>query len=188
MSETQAKATPYHVMIDIETLGNGNKAVIWAIGAVKFSLEPQSDYKDQNFYVTVDPQSCVEEGLEMDVSTVLWWMSEKQADARKQLIDSGPGLDLASALEGFARWMPKKENLRGVWGNGATFDNVIVRNAYNAIGMECPWSYKVDSCFRTIKNLHPNVAWDTGVGTAHNALDDAINQTAHLKKMLIGAK
>lgn len=182
MSETQAAATPYHVMLDIETLGNGNKAVIWAIGATRFSLE--GDPAIQNFYVTVDPQSCVDAGLEMDVGTVLWWMSEKQAEARKQLIDSGPGLDLASALDGFARWMPKKENLRGVWGNGATFDNVIVRNAYKAIGMECPWSYRVDSCFRTMKNQHPHVPWDEGVGTAHNALDDAINQTRHLKKML----
>ncbi len=176
-------ATPYHVMIDIETLGNGNKAVIWAIGATRFSLE-QGQPEIQNFYVTIDPQSCVDAGLVMDVSTVLWWMSEKQAEARKQLIDSGPGLDLATALDAFARWIPKKENLRGVWGNGATFDNVIVRNAYTAVNLPCPWSYKVDSCFRTIKNLNAHVPWDEGSGTAHNALDDAINQTRHLKKML----
>ena len=181
---TGAATTPYHVMIDIETLGTGNKAVIWALGASRFSLEQGNSSETRNFYITIDPQSCVAAGLELDVNTVMWWMSEKQAEARKQLIECGPGLDIASALDGFARWLPPKENLHGVWGNGATFDNVIVRSAYTALGLQCPWSYKVDSCFRTIKNLHPHVAWDEGTGTAHNALDDAISQTRHLRKML----
>jgi len=182
---TGAAATPLHVMLDIETLGNGNKAVLFAIGAVKFSLEKGSSFENQNFYVTIDPASAVAAGLELDISTILWWMNPKQDAGRAELVRSGTeGLDLATALDGFARWMPGKENLRGVWGNGATFDNVIVRNAYTAVGLPCPWSYKVDSCFRTIKNLNPHVEWDPSEGIAHNALNDAISQTRHLKKML----
>lgn len=172
-------------MLDIETLGNGNKAVLFAIGATKFSLEPGSSFETQKFYVTINPQTCLDAGLEVDLSTVMWWMRPEQDPARGELLRSyAEGLDLGTALEGFASWMPPKENLRGVWGNGATFDNVIVRNAYKAVGLECPWSYRVDSCFRTIKNLHPHVYWDKSDDVAHNALNDAVSQTRHLKKML----
>lgn len=180
-----AAATPLHVMLDIETLGNGNKAVLFAIGATKFSLEKGSSFETQNFYVTINPQSCIDAGLEMDLSTILWWMKPEQNAARDELVRSGTeGLDLATALDGFARWVPGKENLRGVWGNGATFDNVIVRNAYKAVGLNCPWSFREDRCFRTVKNLYPHVEWDPSEGTVHNALDDAVSQTRHLKKML----
>ena len=56
-----------HVMADLETLGNGPNSVIIAIGAVKFNTQGIVD----KFYVTVDPQSCIDIGLDMDASTTV---------------------------------------------------------------------------------------------------------------------
>lgn len=66
-----------------------------------------------------------------------------------------------------------------VWGNGSDFDNVILRNAYAAIGSTYPWRYNDNMCYRTIKNLAPDVKM-ARQGVHHNALDDARSQALHL--------
>lgn len=170
-------AKAIHVMLDLETLGNGNDAAVWSIGAVKFSLIDLK-YERQNFYVTIDPESAEAHGLKIDASTVKWWMRPELADARNILLDP-PGIDLPTALIGFAEWLPPKEQLVGLWGNGATFDNVILRNAYKACQIACPWSFRVDRCFRTFNQMFP-MEGASRKGVAHSAIDDAMNQADHL--------
>lgn len=174
-----AKAVlPIHVMVDLETLGNGNDAAVVAIGAVQFSFHDLK-FERKDFYTTIDPRSAQNHGLKIDADTVLWWMREDLADARKQTFLEPGALDLPSALMGFADWLPPKEAMAGLWGNGATFDNVILRSAYKACHMDTPWSFRVDKCFRTINQMFP-MQGHVRKGTAHNALDDARNQTDHL--------
>jgi hypothetical protein len=159
-----------HVMVDLETLGNGSNAVITSIGAAKFNTVGVTD----SFMAHIDPESCVAAGLNMDVSTVLWWM--KQSDAARGAFTQ-KGQPLHIALEEFAAWFPKDACL---WGNGATFDNVILSNAYKAVEQKTPWPYWGDRCYRTVKNLFPDVKAPAFVGVAHNALDDAVHQARHL--------
>ena len=158
-----------HVMLDIETLGKNSNSVILSVGAVEFSEIGLG----KEFYMNVDPQSCVAAGMQMDVSTIMWWM--KQSDAARKTFEAG-GSDLADVLHEFKMWFPKGAC---VWGNGATFDNVIVSNAYNAVKMHRPWGYQNDRCYRTLKALYPGVKALTSIGTAHNALDDAKYQALH---------
>jgi exodeoxyribonuclease VIII len=158
-----------NVMVDLETLGNGSNAVIISIGAVEFDETGLG----REFYMRVDPQSCVDAGLKMDVSTVMWWM--QQSDAARSAF-KGPGaVPLDVALGEFSSWYPRGAAL---WGNGATFDNVILGNAYKALGGAQPWAYWADRCYRTLKNLYPHVKLDRN-GTYHNALDDAKSQALH---------
>src|SRR4051812_35955260 len=92
----EAPAPPCHVMLDLETWGTGNDAVIVSVGACKFDREEILD----RFHVGVDPTSCQALGLKIDAGTVLWWMSADQRaalDAWLQL----ERVDLASALVGF---------------------------------------------------------------------------------------
>jgi len=161
-------------MVDLETLGNGSNSVIIAIGAVKF--DPRTGRVGEladRFYTNVDPQSCVEAGLQMDVSTVMWWMS--QSDAARAAVTK-PGRQLAEALAEFSKWLPADAC---VWGNGATFDNVILANAYRALRLPQPWKHWNDRCYRTLKNLHPDIKAPARQGVAHNALDDAVFQAEH---------
>lgn len=158
-----------HVMVDLETLGNGSSSVIIAIGAIAFTENELLD----TFYKVVDPESCVKAGLQMDTSTVMWWMKQKP-EARDAICQ--PGLELSQALEQLSIWYPKGAYL---WGNGATFDNVILDNAYKAIGIKPPWKYTAHRCYRTIKNLFP-VEQPVFEGIPHNALYDAVHQAKHL--------
>lgn len=163
------------VMVDLETLGNGSNAVIISIGACAF--DPASGQITSEFYMTVDPQSCVDIGLKMDVSTVMWWMNQSD-DARAAF--KRPSAPIEVVLQEFKAWYPQAAAL---WGNGATFDNVILSNAYTLAGMQRPWHFTKDRCYRTLKNLRPDIKQDR-VGTHHNALDDAKFQALHACKLL----
>ena len=160
------------IMLDLETLGNGPKSAIIAIGAVKFSPAGGGMH---DFYCTIDPEDAVREGLKMDAGTVMWWMQQSE-QARKAF--TNPGLSLRSALQAFREWYGSKET--PVWGNGASFDNVILGNAYKAIGESQPWKFWNDRCYRTVKSMYPHIKLKR-VGTYHNALDDAKSQAEHLQ-------
>lgn len=168
-----AAPKPPHVMLDIETFGNGNDAVIVSIGAVKFN---QDGLLNDDFHVGIDPASCQALGLKMDASTIAWWMHEDRADARAAL-NSLEMIDLPSALVGFSQWC--STDLVAMWGNGATFDNVIMRSAFRVCGMEYPVRFWQDKCYRTLKGLAPGVTL-VREGTHHDALDDARSQARHL--------
>lgn len=166
-----------NVMLDLETLGNSNNAVIVSIGAVVFDT---GGLKDE-FYINIDPESCVAEGLALDASTVLWWL--KQSEAARGAITSParPPVSLRSALDQFSKWIPVDSR---VWGNGATFDNVILENAYRATGLPAPWGYWNSLCYRTLKSIFWNVEYPVFEGVAHNALDDAKHQAKHAVAIL----
>ena len=162
------------VMVDLETLGTKSNAVILSIGAARFF--PKEEGIMEHFEVFVDPESCVRAGLVMDASTVMWWMHEDRDLARKELM-SCPRLQLPTALAMFADWL---KGDRPVWGNGGTFDNVILRNAYGACGITTPWKYWNDRCYRTMKSQYPDVKM-LRKGTYHSAAADAVSQAVHLQ-------
>lgn len=162
-----------NVMIDLETLGVGNSPVLLSLGAVKFDAVNILD----RFHVAIDPASCQRHGLKIDASTVMWWLHPDRAAAREALAAVGMA-DLHSALIGFAEWFGPEP--LPVWGNGATADNVWLRNAYDAAGMACPWQFWFDRCYRTMKNMAPHIPM-VRAGTHHDALDDANDQAIHLQ-------
>lgn len=159
-------------MLDLETFGNGSDASIVSIGAVKFT---ETDIVDE-FHVGVDPASCQQLGLTIDASTVMWWLNHDRQDARGALL-SLERVDLGSALAGFSDWFGDE---KPIWGNGATFDNVILRSAYRACRMEYPVRFWLDRCYRTVKNLAPGIEL-VREGTHHDACDDARCQAKHLQ-------
>lgn len=76
-----------------------------------------------------------------------------------------------------------------VWGNGATFDNVILGNAYKATRLRQPWFFANDRDVRTIVDLGRQLR---GIdpkkdleleGVAHNALDDAKFQVRYVSEI-----
>lgn len=161
-----------HVMLDLETLSTRHDAMILSIGAVKFDASNVLD----RFEVTINPESSERYGRHISASTTMWWMDGERTPAREHLLDA-PKVDLPDALYGFAEWFGS-ESLP-VWGNAATFDNAILRSAYAAIGEEEPWKFWDDRCYRTVKNLAPEIKLKR-VGTYHKAVDDADSQAVHL--------
>lgn len=163
-----------HCMLDLETMGNGNRAAIIAIGAVIFD---ESGVKDEGFYAQVSLGSSVRQGLEMDTSTVLWWLQQSDA-ARVAFKGNETAWSLSQTLCEFKNWLDKFGDVQ-MWGNGAAFDNTILSAAYRKCDMEQPWKFWNDRCYRTMKSLFPDVKCER-FGTHHNALDDARTQAWHL--------
>lgn len=157
-----------NVMVDLETLSSSNRAAIVSIGAVEFDLD--AGQLGTSYYVNIEP----DERCEISGRTVMWWLEQsKEAQAR---LAQEPRMKLREALVDFAKWFPKGATL---WGNGATFDNVILRHAYNVCNVTPPWHYRDDRCFRTMKAMLPQVMWPEH-GVAHDALADAIAQAKYL--------
>ena len=169
------------IMLDLETLGNGSNAVITSIGAVEFI--PEHGKIGQRFSIDVDPQSCKDLGLDMDVSAVLWWM--KQSDKARAHFGRAK-TSISTALLKFSKFVdnisPSNPEDVEIWGNGAAFDNVILSNAYKAAQVARPWSYSNDRCFRTLRAMYPNVPQDD-IGISHCAVDDAEYQARLLMKI-----
>ena len=167
--------TDFSVMHDIETLSKRKNAAILSIGAVKFNKEILDE-----FYVNIDPRSCKEHGLAIDLDTIEWWKQQKP-EAWQALKTNRVSLE--EALDAYTKWYGPKS----VWtfGNGAEFDNVIIENAYYAIGKEKPWKFWDSMCYRTIVNLTNSRLTDADrKGVHHNALDDAKSQALNLMKVL----
>ena len=166
------------VMLDLETMGNGPTAAIIAIGAVEFDLQAKT--LGREFYEVVDLDSAMKAGGTVDASTILWWM--QQSDAARAAFKR-PGIDIDLALRLFAGFALECGASVAVWGNGAAFDNVVLRSAYQRLDLTPPWSFRNDRCFRTVKAMCPQIDW-AYQGTAHNALDDAKSQAIYLMEVV----
>jgi hypothetical protein len=158
-----------NIMLDLETLGTSPGAAILAIGAVRFD---DNGVKDK-FAVSIKLPSLMDAGFRVDDDTFLFWMGQDPS-AAKQF--SRIRVDVGDALQMFADFAGRDAI---VWGNGAAFDNVLLRTAYEMLGIRTPWKWSNDRCYRTIKNLCPDVALER-VGTLHDAVDDATSQANHL--------
>jgi DNA polymerase III epsilon subunit-like protein len=159
-----------HIMVDLETLSTRTNAHIVAIGAVAFNNTNVVD----KYYQAIRLEN--NDKFHIDMGTLQWWITQSE-EAREVFKDEYTA-PLNVALVTFSKFFDKHQ-AETLWGNGAAFDNVILRNAYETIGIVPPWQHWQDRCYRTMKNLHPIVKMERK-GTHHNALDDALSQTEHL--------
>jgi len=162
------------IMLDLETMGTSSDAAIIAVGACWFDVEKKTI--GSTFFEVVDLQSSVDAGLKMDASTVMWWM--RQSDEARGAFDR-KGHTLNYVLQKFQQWIGDSAEVVKIWGNGASFDNAILSNAYSKAGLIHPWNFWNDRCYRTKKADRPDVKMIRS-GTHHNALDDAMSQAEHL--------
>ncbi|EBH5163888.1 3'-5' exoribonuclease [Salmonella enterica] len=171
-----------HLMVDLETMGNGPYAPVISIGAVFFDLKTRETGED--FLVNISLESSMRYRARPDASTILWWM-EQGEDARKSLTNDTQ--ELSTALSWLSDFIAKHANPKfvQVWGNGASFDCVILRNSYALAGHQAPWQWRNDRDVRTIVELGKAIGFDPKrdmpfEGTRHNALDDAIHQAKYV--------
>jgi hypothetical protein len=184
---------PKFVMVDLETLGTVPGCSILSIGAVEVDLARLR--LGAEFYGVVGRQSCADAFLREEPGTLKWW-EDKSPEARV-VLDHASDVDmhkpLKEALLNFNSYLLSVTNLRDMrlLGNGADFDNPILRVAYDAAGVEFmnakPGAgFFGGRCYRTLKGLDeifgprfaaPKLARQ---GAHHHALDDAKSQAEHL--------
>lgn len=174
------------ISVDIEALGTAYNAPILSIGAVLF--DRQTGKLGTTFYQEITIASSVKAGL-LDGATLAWWLSPaRRSVAERMFADDNPDnprkMHLASALQNFCTWVRSAgEGPCRVYGNGATFDITIIEHAIHmgSVGLSAPWHYTNVRDLRTLVDAAESIAgFDKAsvpkVGTAHNALDDAIYQ------------
>lgn len=153
-------------MVDIETLSSDPTAVVLSIGAVTFS----SDRVTNPFFRSVEIFSSLMAGCTIDPNTVEWW--RQQSDVAKQAAQPLKGkLVLVAALEDLAGYLQGADE---IWAKGPDFDLVVLSQAYRAVGLRQPWSYRYARDCRTIYAL--SGVKESRDGLNHSAVDDAINQ------------
>lgn len=162
-----------HIMLDIETMGNSSYSSIVSIGAVKFDINT-GDTGDE-FYINIDLQSCIDLGLGISASTVMWWM--EQSDEARKGLTSGNVVSITEALKMFAEFCDEDCE---IWGNSARFDCGILGNAYNKAGIPIPWNFRNERCVRTLTSFAPDIKRNyPDNGVKHNALSDCYFQIGY---------
>ncbi|EFN7178195.1 exonuclease [Escherichia coli] len=172
----------YHLMIDLETMGTNTNAPIVVIGAVFF--DPQTGEIGPVFYIVISLTDAMNTGAVPDGGTIEWWLKQS-SEARAAILTEQ--VKLKDALSQFREFINEysDEKFVQVWGNGATFDNAILRTSYERLDIPCPWRYHNDRDVRTIVELGKVIDFDARTaipfeGERHNALDDARYQAKYV--------
>ncbi|EFE7154361.1 exonuclease [Escherichia coli] len=168
-----------HLMIDLETMGKNPDAPIISIGAIFF--DPQTGEMGPEFSKTIDLETA---GGVIDRDTIKWWLKQSREAQSAILTDEIPLDDALLQLREFID-ENSGEFFVQVWGNGATFDNVILRRSYERQGIPCPWRYTNDRDVRTMVALGLVMDFDARTtipfeGERHNALNDARYQAKYV--------
>lgn len=177
------------IMVDLETMDNVPSAAIVAIGAVQCDLT--TGEIGSSFYRVVDLKGQDKLNMTINSETLYWWL--KQSDGARQALLVESKILLTTMCETLTKWIcslgEKPEHIR-MWGNGASFDNAIIRYAYRQCEQDLPVEFWNDRDMRTIVGFYPKQLqekWRRNTirrGDHHNALDDAKHQVRYCSDIL----
>lgn len=178
------KITKYtDLMLDLETLGQSAGCVIISIAAVPFfKLEGQHLPAEKCFHRNVDIQSCLDAGMKIDPATLGWWIQKAMLFQELQ----EDTFHLKGTLERLGAYIRSncEKDVR-VWGKGPSFDNAIIRDAYDRFQMKLPWEYYRERCVRTYLDGYTDLLkkYLPFEGVIHHPVYDAIHQVRSMAKV-----
>lgn len=164
------------LMLDLETLSTSSNALILSISAVQFDFHTGEIGKEFNFRPSIQQQ--IVKGAAIDGNTLEWWLMDNlEAFGELRKIICKPVDEVISELNEFIR----TNDIQTIWGNGCTFDNVILRNMYLRHSKVFPLNYFVDRDVRTIVDVF-NIERNDIVfkGIKHNSIDDCKHQIRYI--------
>lgn len=197
-------------MIDIETLGTTQDAVILQIAAIGFAKDGR-DTLGWEGDVTIQDQ--LDLGRTIDPATVAWWIDKTSPNARENVFGRNETIpySLKEALELLNNYIEEhllKDNNNNtsedrIWANSPAFDLAIIRNAMESCGITPCWKYWQEADYRTLKYIGsanrftdtiPKYPTDQQSNsmlenrTPHCAMDDALVQLEYVTRFLLECK
>lgn len=174
-----------HLMVDIEAFGKKADSPVVSIGAVFF--DPSTGNTGSEFYKVISLESSMASGGVPDASTIIFWL-KASPEARSELVmDDAIPLDdaLLQLNEFIAENAANGPDSVQVWGNGATYDNVLLEASYDRAGIPCPWKFWNNRDVRTIVELGKAVGCKPRYeipfeGEPHKAISDALHQVKYV--------
>lgn len=168
-------------MLDIETLGTAVGSAITSIGIALF--DRRSKKIIDTLSIHLDVEDVLKYGMTVSGSTLKFWAEQGDPPWKGTT-------KVVDALLEVRRFLCVNETDEVndkllVWGNGAGFDQPLLRDLYERAGIEAPWRWYNERCFRTFKNEHPlgKALEPRFIGRKHDALDDAVHQAKWLINM-----
>ncbi len=163
------------VMIDLETLGNGENKCVIQIGACYFDRTTGEIGK--TFKRNIDAKSATDAGFQLDASTVYWWLA--QSEAARSSILAEPRIPIRDAFNQLDDFL---ENAKYIWSH-ATFDFVTVMETYKKLNIVATFPYRAARDIRTLVDIMGTTVGDTPrTGVHHDGLEDAIHQVKYCMK------
>lgn len=175
------------VMFDLETFGTGPNSAIVQIGACVFPFPTSAGEEGETcFKRTINLQSCILAGFDIDQSTVDWWRQQsKEAVASI----SGKGVDIETALMAFDTWLLdliEEDPDLELWAKGTDFDLALLKNAYHRLGLKPCFRYNCGRDVRTLLSIAKAAGHELPPAgpIAHDGLADSIAQAIEAVKAL----
>ncbi|MCP9764488.1 3'-5' exonuclease [Lacihabitans soyangensis] len=167
------------LIVDLETLGTKPGAVILSVALVEWNWKGEIGKKG---VFKIPLAESVAKGFVIEPETVKWWNEQDKIVFAKALNASVPtnmsGTILSEMMNFFADVMGEKT---GVWGNGSSFDLVLLKEYFDGFGYHTPWNPRIERDVRTIVSLLPEVKREWKFeGTKHDPVDDCLNQIGYL--------
>ncbi|WP_423221008.1 3'-5' exoribonuclease domain-containing protein [Enterobacter ludwigii] len=184
-NHTETELLYTHLMVDIEAFGKKADSPVVSIGAVFF--DPSTGHTGSEFYKVISLESAMASGGVPDASTIIFWL-KASPEARSELVmDDAIPLDdaLLQLNEFIAENAANGAESVQVWGNGATYDNVLLEASYDRTGIPCPWKFWNNRDVRTIVELGKAIGCKPRYeipfeGEPHKAISDALHQVKYV--------
>lgn len=184
--ETLTDQQAAHIVLDLETLSTQPNALVLSIGAIALNKHGQV-LPSSEFHLALNQQEQ-HKRRHTDPDTVKWW-NERTCDAAKAASFSATTTQqafVANALDAFSNYVDQwaSRNSVCIWGNGCSFDNVILASLYQDWHKTAPWKFWNDRDMRTVTAIFPALKLMAFEGIKHHALDDAHHEAKQLAKAI----
>ena len=183
------------IMVDLETLGTRQDAIVLEISAVEFNRHTGEIGEVLDMKLDIDDQLSYRRSLSRE--TLQWWFKQDE-EARKNVFDDIGGIKFhtSTALFEFSDFVKRCDNkcnsdsdrrVVKLWGNGSIFDLGIIQNMYETciLNVKLPWKFWAVNDVRTIVDINPDVKKNCKFdGTPHRAVDDCKHEIKYLVETL----
>lgn len=172
-------------VVDEESMSTEPNAALYSIGATMIDDLEVVD----RFYINIEPQTCLDVGLDQSESTMNWWA--QQGAAAQDVLTKGR-VPLKIALQMWHSWISKHGGRKvRLMGNGPCADNMWLNSAFKALKAH-DTTFKLDNPVPYWNDIdHRTLNWIGGAwlgvtkedvtfkGIKHHAGDDAEHEALH---------
>jgi len=137
-----------HFVIDLETLGLRENAVVLSLGAVVFTFKHYwtiEHLRQQSFYCKFNVDEQIALKREIDESTLEFWAKQDSETIEMNVKPSNQDVSLKDGLTQFSKFLKQSQydwETSFLWARGKSFDFPKIESLYNCAEIKLPFNSK----------------------------------------------